>query len=187
MPLAARQVEGSIVLVVITSLVYVAAFFLLRYPSPPAAVPYSDGSLYPVIVGLTGDTDHKGIYFVPEKTTIADFLKIAEVEDAEDFVEKKTAELSTGMRVNIGNRLTIGEMGAAGRLIFNIPIDVNRVSLADLVLVPGIGEKTAQRIVYLRESSGRFEKLEDLMKVPGIKEKKLARLKEYLYVGGQEN
>lgn len=186
MPLAARQVEGSIVLVVITSLVYVAAFFLLRYPLQPTVVSYSDGYLYPVIVGLTGDTDRRGIYFLPEKTTLADFLMMAGVEDA-DPVGGKTTGLSGGMTVNIGIRLTTGEMGNAARLLFNLPIDVNRASLADLVLVPGIGEKTAQRIVHLRESSGRLEKIDDLMKIPGIKERRLARLKEYLYVGDQEN
>lgn len=186
LPLTNRQLEGSIVLVVITSVIYVTVFFLYRYPSQGTSIPYGDGVLYPVIVELTGDTDHKGIYFVPENTTISDFLKIAKVEDINDL-EKRTVKLSTGVTVNIGNQLSMGKISAAKRLLLNIPIDINRASLNDLMFVPGIGEKTAWRIIHLRESSGRLQKLEDLMKIPGIKEKRLARIKEYLYVDGLEN
>ena len=182
MLLTDRQIEGSIVLVVIVSVVYVAASLLIRYPSHVIPIPYSDQASYPVIAELTGDTDHRGIYFVPEDTTVPDFLKITEVGNISDF-EGKTLKLSTGTAViiNAGNRFRMGKMGAAKRLLLNIPIDINLASLEDLVLVPGIGEKTAGQIIHLRQT-GKLQRLEDLMKIPGIKEKRLARIKKYLYV-----
>ena len=185
MHLTNRQLEGSIVLVVITSIIYVAASFFSRYPLRGTSIPYSDRSSSPVTVELTGDTDHRGIYFIPENTTVSDFLKIAEVEGI-NGLEKKTVKLSTGMTVNINasDQLSMGKMSAAKRLLLDISIDVNQASTEDLMLVPGIGEKTAQRIIHLRETSGKLQGLEDLMKIPGIKEKRLTRIRKYLYVEG---
>ncbi len=74
-------------------------------------------------------------------------------------------------------------MAADKRLALGIPIDLNRSSLEDLVLVPGIGEKTAEKIVEERRLNGTFGKLEELMRVKGIKEKRLERLRRYLCIG----
>lgn len=62
-------------------------------------------------------------------------------------------------------------------------LDVNRASAAELVNVPGIGERLAQAIVELRERKGTFATLEDLLEVRGIGEKSLALLGEHLAVG----
>lgn len=181
MPLTNRQLEGAITLVVIASIIYVAAYFFSLHPLRGTSIPYSDRS--PVTVELTGEMDHRGLYFIPENTTVSDFLKMAKVEST-NGLDKRT--LSTGMTVNINanGQLSLGEMSAAKRLLLNIPIDVNQASVEDLILVPGIGEKTAQRIIHFRETSGKLQRLEDLMKIRGIKEKRFAKIKKYLYVGG---
>ena len=62
---------------------------------------------------------------------------------------------------------------------------MNRASAAELVVVPGIGERLAQAIVELREKKGPFTKLEDLLEVRGIGEKSLASLSEHLMVAKQ--
>ena len=61
-------------------------------------------------------------------------------------------------------------------------VDVNRASAAELVVVPGIGERLAQAIVELREKKGPYTKLEDLLEVRGIGEKNLASLSAHLMV-----
>jgi competence protein ComEA len=61
-------------------------------------------------------------------------------------------------------------------------IDVNRATAAELVAVPGIGERLAQAIIELRERRGSFTKLDDLLEVRGIGEKNLAQFGEYLMV-----
>jgi competence protein ComEA len=61
-------------------------------------------------------------------------------------------------------------------------IDVNRATAAELVRVPGIGERLAQAIVDLREKRGSFTKLEDLLEVRGIGERNLAMLADHLTV-----
>ncbi len=60
--------------------------------------------------------------------------------------------------------------------------EINTVTFDQLLEIPGIGEKTAEKILKLRESLGGFKKIEDLLLVDGINKKKLGNLKEYIYV-----
>ena len=49
--------------------------------------------------------------------------------------------------------------------------------------MPGIGPVTAQRIIDLRQKSGRLKRVEDLLAVRGISQKKLDALRPYVTVG----
>ena len=62
------------------------------------------------------------------------------------------------------------------------PIDLNAANVKELQQLPGVGPVTAQRIVEMREKSGRFRRVEDLLAVRGISTKKLAALKPYVTV-----
>jgi competence protein ComEA len=72
---------------------------------------------------------------------------------------------------------------ASTRLVLKRPININSASLEDFVLVPGIGEKTAQKIIGLRNKQGKLKQLEEIMNIKGIKQKKFEKLRGYLYVG----
>jgi competence protein ComEA len=48
--------------------------------------------------------------------------------------------------------------------------------------LPGIGEKTAEAILQMREKNGKFRKLEELKKVKGIGEKKFEKIKKYIFI-----
>lgn len=61
-------------------------------------------------------------------------------------------------------------------------LDLNRVSLEELIGVPGIGPHVAQAIIDLRSKKGSFSRIEELLGITGIKEKKLAALSGYLEV-----
>lgn len=58
-------------------------------------------------------------------------------------------------------------------------ININSAPLESLILLPGIGEKTARLIIEMREKE-KFSKPEDLLKVKGIGFKKIERLKPYI-------
>jgi competence ComEA-like helix-hairpin-helix protein len=55
-------------------------------------------------------------------------------------------------------------------------IDVNAADTHDLVLLPGVGPKLAERIVAERTSRGGFARVEDLRQVRGIGPATFARL-----------
>ena len=62
-------------------------------------------------------------------------------------------------------------------------IDLNRAGEAELMLLPGIGEVKARRIVTYRREHGPFGRLEDLLAVEGISESVLQRITPYVSVG----
>jgi competence protein ComEA len=61
-------------------------------------------------------------------------------------------------------------------------VNLNTASAKDLETLPGIGAKTALRIVDYRQKNGPFKKIEDLMNVQGIGEKSFLKLKPQLTV-----
>ena len=54
--------------------------------------------------------------------------------------------------------------------------------LEDLVALPGIGRKTAERILEYRTKAGSFKRIEELMNVKGIGEKSFLKLKPLIVV-----
>jgi competence ComEA-like helix-hairpin-helix protein len=62
------------------------------------------------------------------------------------------------------------------------PIDLNLANVKELQELPGVGPVTAQRIIELRQKSGRFKRVEDLLAVRGISQKKLDALRPYVTV-----
>jgi len=62
------------------------------------------------------------------------------------------------------------------------PIDLNLANVKELQELPGVGPITAQRIIDLREKSGRFRRVEDLLAVRGISQKKLDAMRPYVTV-----
>ncbi len=61
-------------------------------------------------------------------------------------------------------------------------ININTASAEELILLKGIGEINAQKIVDFRDQQGRFETPEDIMEVPGIGQKTFDKNKERIVV-----
>ena len=62
-------------------------------------------------------------------------------------------------------------------------VNINTASATDLEGLPGVGAKTAARIVEYRQKNGPFKKIEDMMNVRGLGEKNFLKLKSQLTVG----
>ena len=73
--------------------------------------------------------------------------------------------------------------GNALHLDSSLP-DINVMSKAQLVSLPGIGEVLADRIITYRENNGPFQTIEDLQNVEGIGEMKLDQIAGLVGVGG---
>ena len=144
---------------------------------------YSDQSDNALAVEVVENDQPKGIYFVDSETSSAQLLKAAGIGEFsfQDFM------LDDGMKITINsvpgkNDIIVTKIANAERLALGMPIDINIATEDDLLLVKGIGEATAQKILDLRNKLGRFGDINQLMEIKGIKEKKLAGIRKYLYV-----
>lgn len=59
-------------------------------------------------------------------------------------------------------------------------INLNTATATELMQLPHIGPKTAERIVAFRKEHGSFKRPEELMNVKGVGEKSFAQLKPFL-------
>lgn len=61
-------------------------------------------------------------------------------------------------------------------------ISLNKADVKTLEQLPGIGPKTAAKIIEYRQSIGKFRMLDELLKVKGIGNSKFSKIKKYLYI-----
>lgn len=61
-------------------------------------------------------------------------------------------------------------------------IDINKAGIQLLKTLPGIGEKTAQNIISLREKRGRFRNISELLDVKGIGNSKFNKIKKFIFI-----
>ncbi len=75
------------------------------------------------------------------------------------------------------------QAGAAEAKASNpVVVNLNTATSDQLQKLPGIGPRTAARIIEYRQKNGGFKKIEELMNVRGVGEKSFLRIKAHLTV-----
>ena len=164
-------------------------FYHTPLPSPTEEI-YRD-----VVVEVAGEVKTPGIQLFRETPTLRSVL-----EKAGGFKEASlqgngslSERLETGTLVTVAGktslkgsdaeiRVTLGRMEAKKLIVFSTPLDLNRVSVEDLCLVPGIGEPLAREIVTYRDRKKGFRSVEELKNIKGIGETKMNVVRNYFTV-----
>jgi competence protein ComEA len=171
----------------------VLALFLLGvlyfkfYYSPPTP---SGEITKEIVVEISGEVRNPGIYIFKTPPTIKEAIERAGgLNEPARFDNGSFSEpLETGALLHVLKvshqqiKMKIGRMEANRLLVFSIPLDLNRVSMEDLCLIPGIGESLAREIVAYRERRKGFESVEALKNIKGIGEKKYESVKRFFAV-----
>lgn len=81
--------------------------------------------------------------------------------------------------------LSLPALGAEAKPEGKRVVNINSADALQLAYLPRVGPSLAQKIVDYRKKTGPFKTTEDLMLVPGIGEKTFQLLRPYLTVSGE--
>lgn len=105
--------------------------------------------------------------------TLANFSPLSVLLKQIDCELCDLSQLNPQMILKDGDVIVFSEVAGLG-------ISINQATLEELLVLPGIGETYAQRIIDYRNTHGYFQTIEDLMKVKGIKTHLFNKIKAYL-------
>ena len=196
-------------------ILFVLAFLLLgslylKFYYRPQSV-RSEASAKEIVVEVSGEVRQPGIYLYPNAPNLGEAIERAGglKEKAQVDSTYSSTILETGTLLTVARepsqvppplplskggqktirqdqiKIKIGRMAANKLLVFSLPLDLNRVSVEDLCLIPGIGESLAQEIVTYRERRRGFRSIEELKNVKGIGEKKFQSFKTFFVIRPQ--
>ncbi len=110
------------------------------------------------------------------------FLSIDLAEDSiKDHHAEKINETDYKNEV-LGLQKPVLNSGKSDNLPAEKSININKADIKSFSRLPGIGPKTAERIIEYRKTNSGFKKLEDLLNVKGIGNSKFNKIKKYLYI-----
>ena len=170
------------------ALFILAVLYFKFYFHPPSRP--SEEVFREMIIEVTGEVNKTGIYIFRNAPTLKEVIEKAGGFKEPILLDTATSSevLETGTLLNVLKaspkeiKLKIGRMEANKLLTFSIPLDLNRVSVEDLRLIPGIGESLAREIVTYRERRKRFRSVDELKNVKGVGEKKYQSYKPFFTV-----
>ncbi|MDY6080085.1 MAG: ComEA family DNA-binding protein [Ezakiella sp.] len=137
-----------------------------------------------LIVHVSGSVKRAGVYQLEKDKRIIDAIEKAGgmLEEADSDVLNLAEKIKDGMKIYVPKK---GEKPTTStNLKSQSYIDLNLAEKEELMTLPGVGEKTADKIIAYREAQP-FEKVDDLLKVSGFGKKKMEALKGLIAVGGE--
>lgn len=183
------QIYGALLLVLAVALIYFTRVsFQLFYIPGRFLIPCNESAkTNSLIVEVAGETDHKGIYFLsPQRAKINDLIMTAGIVERWELDKALlNRNIISGHKIVIYKNdphIKLESIASETRLALDMPININTANVEELMLIPGIGFKTADAIKELRERKKGFSKIEDLITVSGFGEKKFEKIKGYIYI-----
>jgi competence protein ComEA len=159
-------------------------YFKFYYsPLPPSP----EQAIREIVVEVSGEIRNPGVYLFQNPPDLKEAIERAGgLKETAQFDKTTSSEiLETGTLLVIEKekaqeiKIKLGRMEANKLLVFSIPLDLNRVSVEDLCLIPGIGESLAREIIAYRERRSGFRSVEELKNVKGMGEKKFKSIKAF--------
>lgn len=139
-----------------------------------------------IMVHISGAVNNPGILRLDSSKRVVDALDLAggarddadldkvnlaaRLHDEEKIYIPKVGEVQENMTTLVSSSSSSGPASK---------ININSADLSELTKIPGVGEKTAQKILDYRANNS-FSSIEDIKNVPGIGDKKFESMKDYI-------
>ena len=139
-----------------------------------------------IMVHISGAVNSPGILRLDSSKRVVDAIELAggarddadldrvnlaaRLHDEEKIYIPKVGEVQENMTTLVSSSSSNGT---------NSKININSADLSELTKIPGVGEKTAQKILDYRANNS-FSSIEDIKNVPGIGDKKFESMKDYI-------
>lgn len=139
-----------------------------------------------IMVHISGAVNSPGILRLDSSKRVVDALDLAggarddadldrvnlaaRLHDEEKIYIPKVGEIQENMTTLVSSPSSSGPASK---------ININSADLSELTKIPGVGEKTAQKILDYRANNS-FSSIEDIKNVPGIGDKKFESMKDYI-------
>jgi competence protein ComEA len=153
----------------------------------PASAAFHVLSSSRILVKVSGDVRHPGIYEVPDNALASAVINMAGMSGGQELGKfDPTITLRNGSTVNVkrladgSSQVTVGKIAVSERMILRIPLEIATMNEEDFDRLPGIGPALAKRIVEYRQNNGGILRLEDLAMIEGIGEKKYEMIRRYI-------
>ena len=179
---------GQQLILFLLALFLLAIIYFRFYHHSPSSIP--EENVREFVVEVAGEVRNPGVYIFQNPPTLKEAIERAKgMKEQVLFEPEPSSEvLESGTLLKISKessrevKIKLGRIEARKLLVFSIPLDLNRVTIGDLCLIPGIGESLAREIVTHRERRKGFRSVEELKSVKGIGDKKFKSFKLYLVV-----
>ena len=137
-----------------------------------------------LIINVAGKVKSPGVYQLPPGSRVIDAIEAAGNHlKGVDISDINLARLLVdGEQILVGGNRLQSSKSVARKITVDNPLDINRATLAQLDILPGIGPVTAQRIIDYRNKVGRINALDELKKISGLGGAKFEEIKSLLRV-----
>lgn len=144
----------------------------------PGVVQLTEGArVFDAVEAAGGLTEAASAESVNLARQVQDGEQITILGADEAAAQAASGAASSAGAASAGTTSSASSATASGGLV-----NINTADAAALVTLPGIGEKTAQKIIDDREANGPFSSVDDLTRVSGIGDKKLEAVRDLICV-----
>jgi competence protein ComEA len=136
-----------------------------------------------IYVELVFDDQGGRVYQINDGSTHCDVIKLTDSTEVSHF-EDCRIPLVSGEKIFLRKKarkfevLERGWMAAGQRIALSIPLHPDRMNYNDWQILPGIGERLAEKIEADRQKNGEFGTLEQLVRVKGLGQKRVMSWQE---------
>lgn len=171
-----KQIRALLVICIVTSLISSYRIYSGRQTAPQTPDSHTPSYVYE-IRGIEGS---EGFYFFDDEMTLGEIMAYKGIPVFVSDIDRHTF-IRQGSRIVVNESLvSVENMDARALLNFFLPIPLNTASAHDLTAIPGVGIKTAEAIIELRNRKKRIDDLSCLLEIRGIGEKRLNLIKPYI-------